>query len=122
VSAFVERCDILLGGADELAELVGADTAEMIARRCTARGPREVVVRDAENVCALTGDGDWIVVDIRRNSVVDPIGAGDAFNAGYIAVRLHGGSVADAIGAGVRCGAAVTASVSDTAGFPTRLK
>src|SRR5438477_23314 len=50
VSAFVERCDILLGGADELAELVGAGTAESIARRCTARGPREVVIRDAENV------------------------------------------------------------------------
>jgi len=122
VSAFVERCDILLGGVDELAELAGAGTAEMIARRCRERGPREIVVRDAESVCALTGDGEWIVVDIRRNSVVDPIGAGDAFNAGYIAVRLHGGSVADAIGAGVRCGAAVTASVSDTAGFPMRLK
>ena len=47
--------------------------------------------------------------------------AGDAFNAGYIAVRLRGGTIADAIRAGARCGAAVAASMSDTAGFPRTL-
>ena len=40
--------------------------------------------------------------------VVDPIGAGDAFNAGYIAVRLRGELHREALQAGVRCGAAVT--------------
>jgi 2-dehydro-3-deoxygluconokinase len=118
VSAFVDRCDILLGGVSELEELVGGSDAETIARRCAARGPREVVVRDAGRVHALSGDGEWMGVDIRREDAVDPIGAGDAFNAGYIAVRLHGKPVADAIRAGVRCGAAVTRSVSDTAEFP----
>jgi sugar/nucleoside kinase (ribokinase family) len=118
VLAFVDRCDILLGGANELEELVGRGDVETMARRCAARGPREVVVRDADRVHALTAEGEWIDVDIRRDSAVDPIGAGDAFNAGYIAVRLRGGSVADAIRAGIRCGAAVTASMSDTEGFP----
>ena len=61
------------------------------------------------------------VDDIRRDDAVDPIGAGDAFNAGYIAVRLRGGTIADAIRAGARCAAAVAASMSDTAGFPRTL-
>ena len=121
VSAFVDRCDILLGGARELEELVGGGDTETIARRCAARGPREVIVRGVDGVRALTADGEWIAVDIHRDDAVDPIGAGDAFNAGYIAVRLRGGSVADAIRAGVRCGAAVTASTSDTEGFPRTL-
>jgi 2-dehydro-3-deoxygluconokinase len=122
VAEFVERCDILLGGANELAELVGGSGIETVARRCAARGPREVVVRDVEGVHALTADGEWIDVDIRRDDAVDPIGAGDAFNAGYIAVRLRGGSVADAIRAGAQCGAAVTASMSDTQGFPREIE
>jgi 2-dehydro-3-deoxygluconokinase len=84
------------------------------------RGPREVVVRSAASVGVLTAD-DWQELEIRRDDAVDPIGAGDAFNAGYIAVRLRGGPVDEALRAGMRCGAAVTTSPSDTAGFPRTL-
>jgi 2-dehydro-3-deoxygluconokinase len=76
-----------------------------------------VVVRGDTTVGALAG-GVWHEIEIRRGDAVDPIGAGDAFNAGYIAVRLRGGPVDEALRAGVRCGAAVTTSPSDTAGFP----
>ena len=122
VLPFVERSDVVLGGAAELAELVGAGSPETLARRCAARGPREVVVRDAATVCALTADGEWIEAEIQRNAAVDPIGAGDAFNAGYIAVRLRGGSVKEAIRAGAYCGAAVASALSDTAAFPRSLE
>lgn len=118
VLAFVERCDLLLAGAQELAELLGSGESEALARRAAARGPREVVVRDAAKVGALRPDGSWREVSIRRDAAVDPIGAGDAFNAGYIAVRLRNRSVDEALEAGVRCGAAVTTSPSDTSGFP----
>lgn len=132
VRPFIERCDLVLTGAQELAELFGAGDAETLARRASfdsprlaqdrsERGPKEVVVRDASSIGALGPDGSWHVLDIRRDAAVDPIGAGDAFNAGYIAVRLRGGSIEEAIRAGARCGAAVTTAVSDTAAFPHRL-
>ena len=123
VRPFVERCDLVLAGFDELAEVLGAGKAEAaggaeaLARAATALGPREVVVRAASTVGALA-DGVWSELDIRRDAAVDPIGAGDAFNAGYVAVRLRGGPVDAALRAGVRCGAAVTTALSDTAGFP----
>lgn len=120
VRPFVERCDLVLGGADELAELVGGDEPQDVARRCAARGPREVVVRGTAQVCAL-GEDQWIEVDVPRESAVDAIGAGDAFNAGYIAVRLRGGTIGEAIRAGAYCGAAVTSAPSDTAAFPRAL-
>jgi 2-dehydro-3-deoxygluconokinase len=122
VRPFVERCDVLLGGVAELAELVGEGTQEAVARRCAARGPREVIVRDSERVGALGPDGGWIAVDVTRGAAVDPIGAGDAFNAGYLAVRLRGGSIEEALRAGMHCGAAVAMTIGDTAGFPRALE
>jgi 2-dehydro-3-deoxygluconokinase len=120
VRPLIDRCDLLLAGASELLELVGGGddwSAKASAGRAQSRGPREVVVRSAASVGVLTADG-WQELEIRRDDAVDPIGAGDAFNAGYIAVRLRGGPVDEALRAGVRCGAAVTTSPSDTAGFP----
>jgi len=122
VRTFVERCDLLLAGDEELAELVAAGGTEdpgALARAAAALGPKEIVVRAARRVGVLAG-GAWQAVDIHRGDVVDAIGAGDAFNAGYIAARLRGGSIADALDAAVACGASVTASTSDTAGFPRR--
>jgi 2-dehydro-3-deoxygluconokinase len=140
VLAFVARCDLLLAGIDELVEIVGAeeagragragkvgaagqviDSAEPLARRAAALGPREVVVRGAGSVGVLA-EGSWIEINIRRGAAVDPTGAGDAFNAGYIAVRLRGGSVSEALDAGTRCGTAVTTAVSDTSAFPRQLE
>ena len=120
VRPLIDRCDLLLTGGPELAELYGDGDPRALATRVAARGVREVVVRDAHAVAALAGS-EWHTLDITRDSAVDPIGAGDAFNAGYIAVRLRGGPIDDALRAGARCGTAVTRAVSDTAAFPRSL-
>ena len=120
VVPFVERWDLLLAGEAELSEVLGEavrGAAEALARKAAAIGPREVVVRSAASIGVLAG-GSWTTLEIRRDAAVDPIGAGDAFNAGYLAVRLRDGSIEEAIRSGARCGAAVTTSLSDTAGFP----
>jgi 2-dehydro-3-deoxygluconokinase len=130
VRPFIERCDLLLAGASELVELLDDPdsakpsmdswSAKAAAERAMSRGPKEVVVRGTGSVGVLTADG-WQELEIQRDAAVDPIGAGDAFNAGYIAVRLRGGTIDEALRAGVKCGAAVTTSPSDTAGFPRTL-
>jgi 2-dehydro-3-deoxygluconokinase len=134
VQPLIAHSDLVLAGARELEEIIvgsggsgrsggpggSGESAETLARRTVALGPKEVVVRGDQTVGALA-DGAWQQIDIRRGDAVDPIGAGDAFNAGYIAVRLRGGSIADALRAGVHCGTAVTTAVSDTAGFPRSL-
>ena len=145
VRPLIAQCDLVLAGARELAEVVGAGrageadgagnaggagkaggaggesgSAEILARRAAALGAKEVVVR-GERMVGTLADGVWRQIDIRRGDAVDPIGAGDAFNAGYIAMRLRGGSIDEALRAGVYCGTAVTTAVSDTAGFPRSL-
>src|SRR5262245_61177047 len=116
VRPFVERCDLLFAGSHELSEILSEASDELatLARAARAHGPSEVVVRGQGSVGVLDRDDVWRAFEIRRDAAVDPIGAGDAFNAGYIAVRLAGGAIDAAIAAGIRCGAAVTTAMSDT--------
>src|SRR4029077_18065421 len=98
-----------------------AGTGAELARLASALGPREIVLRSTGSIGVLE-NGTWTSIDIRRDAAVDPIGAGDAFNAGYIAVRIRGGTIDAALRSGARGGAAVTTSLSDTAGFPRGLE
>jgi hypothetical protein len=93
--------------------------SEALAVLAAKLGPREVVVRGAMVIGALAA-GEWREIAIRRGDAVDPVGAGDAFNAGYIAVRLRGGSIDEALKAGVHCGAAVAAASATPRAFRGR--
>jgi 2-dehydro-3-deoxygluconokinase len=123
VGSLLERCDVLLGGEDELRELAGdGGDLRSLAEHCAARGPAEVVVRGQDRLAALSADGQWLEIeDERRAGAVDPVGAGDAFNAGYIAARLRGWPVSEALRVGALCGRAVAQALGDTAGFPNAL-
>ena len=122
VLPLIESADLVLSGEQELGELIGPGDPQTLARRCAARGPKEVVVRGTDRLGALAPTGEWVEAEIHRSDVVDAVGAGDAFNAGYLAVRLRGGPVPDALRAGIRCGTAVAMSLGDTAGFPRKLE
>ena len=115
----LERADLVLGGEAELATLVGG-TGRELAERCLEIGPSEVVIKRGSRGAAAAGtDGSWIEHDGPPQPDVDPVGAGDAFNAGYLAARLLGRSMTEALELGARCGGAVAGHVGDTSGFPT---
>jgi sugar/nucleoside kinase (ribokinase family) len=71
-----------------------------------------VLKRGADGAAALTTV--WVEHRPPPHRDLDPVGAGDAFNAGYLAARLSGGSVEDALGQGARCGAEVASTIGDT--------
>ena len=53
-------------------------------------------------------------------TVVDPVGAGDAFVAGYLSEVVAGGTVPERLRTGNACGAAVCGVRGDGEGLPTR--
>jgi 2-dehydro-3-deoxygluconokinase len=115
VRPLVERCDLLFASASELAALLGEGEELTLARRARELGPDEVVVtRGAEGAAALGPDGVWREHAGERRDDVDPVGAGDAFDAGYLCERLRGGSIDDALSRGAAIGAAVASAVGDT--------
>ena len=85
--ALLPHVDVLLVGDEEAAALWGA-AGEPVLDRLAAAGPREVVLKQGARGCTALVDG--VRLDSPGFAVreVDPIGAGDAFAAGYLAATL----------------------------------
>lgn len=117
--ALVEKSDVVLPGIEEGRALFDADTPEGIAEACRARGAAVAVVKlGAEG--ALVSDGEPTRVpgfEIER--VVDPIGAGDGFAAGFLDGRLRGLGPVEATKRANAVGAFATTVTGDVEGLPT---
>jgi len=112
--------DIVFAGDDEAAILVPAAPADELARAIAQLGPRQVVIkRGAQGAVALV-DGVVHEQDAVRVDVVDTVGAGDAFVAGYLAALLDGAEPRARLRQGVAAGAFACTSRGDWEGSPTR--
>lgn len=59
------------------------------------RGPKLVVLtQGSDGACALFGDHIMVDVPVQKVTVVDTVGAGDTFNAGFLAYLLEKGFLA----------------------------
>jgi 2-dehydro-3-deoxygluconokinase len=122
------RVDVLLGSADELAVLAGRpidgdDDPSELARATLDLGPTIAVAKlGAAGARAVErGATDAVHRDaVPLTSVVDPVGAGDAFCAGFIAARLEGRGLSEALDDANACGAAVASALGDQGGLPDR--
>jgi ribokinase len=125
-----EGFDVLLPNAQEAQRLSGEDDVEAAARSLAAKGPTVVVKRGADGALAVGGGvdravpseaGDRDVVRVAAPPVdpVDATGAGDSFDAGFLAARLAGEDLAGALALGCACGALSTRAAGGTAGQPT---
>lgn len=83
-----DRCDLVFVGQDEAETLWG--TCDPLAVRRLLPAPQTVVVKDgAVGATALCHDAEPVFVPAPRVAVVEPVGAGDAFAAGYLAGLLR---------------------------------
>ena len=117
--------DVVLGSPDELALLAGAnaDTAPVELVAAVAQlGPHTVVAKLGRDGALGFESGGEAVEEraVPVPLVVDPVGAGDAFCAGFIAGRLDGVDLSTALRMGNACGALAVAASGDQAGLPDR--
>ena len=123
--AIATGVDVVLGSPDELAVLAGADPSTDVGTAAQAvldLGPREVIAKlGAEGAFALEAGGTPIAVPaVAVPQVIDPVGAGDAFCAGYIAGRLDGADLSTVLRMANACGALAVAALGDQSGLPDR--
>jgi 2-dehydro-3-deoxygluconokinase len=112
---------MLFVGDDELHVLGVDDEPEAAARLLAGRGPGLVVVKcGARGAVAATADGEVAWAPSRPVQVVDAVGAGDSFVAGFLAARLDRRPLVECLGWGTACGAATVAGQGDWESLPTR--
>jgi len=89
--------DIALPSFDDEAKLWGDSDPEDTVKRMTAAGVREIVVKNGQDPVALFSDGVLAHLPTPEvSNIRDTTGAGDSFNAGYLAGRLVGMTPLDA--------------------------
>jgi len=99
IGPLIERCSVVLGGESELQIVIGSQERGGALARAVARlGPSEVVIKRGDaGAAVLDPQGGWHEHRPRPGAEIDPVGAGDAFNAGYLAARLRGAMPSDAL-------------------------
>lgn len=113
--------DIVFAGLSE-ARLVVEDGVpdQQLAEALQALGPRHVVLKQGRlGACSLV-DGVAVKSPMFEVSEVDPVGAGDAFAAGYLAEWVAGEDPVKMLGTAARCGALVVTVEGDWEGQPSR--
>jgi 2-dehydro-3-deoxygluconokinase len=85
-----QRADIVFVGRDEAQELWGTTDASSV--RALLGDGHELVVKDADVGATVfpSGQRNGIFVPSPRVEVLEPVGAGDAFAAGYLSGLLNG--------------------------------
>jgi 2-dehydro-3-deoxygluconokinase len=87
----LKRVDIALPTYDDEAVLWGDPSPEATVERLQAFNIGEIVVKNGPNSALVASGGQAEFVPVPEVVVpVDPMAAGDSFNAGYIAARLSG--------------------------------
>ncbi|WNE94116.1 sugar kinase [Streptomyces luomodiensis] len=111
-----QHSDIVFVGRDEAADLWGTTDAESV--RALIDKPEHLIVKDAAvEAVSFTGAGT-VRMPSRRVRVVDPVGAGDAFAAGWLSGWLHGQRESLRLGLGHYAASRVLASASDLTTLP----
>lgn len=117
----VAQADVVFAGADEARVVLGDDgTPLQLARALAAHGPGEVVVKLGERGCLAVIEGREHELPALEVAVVDPVGAGDAFVAGYLAERLRHAPPERRLATAVTAGACAVSVPGDCEGMPWR--
>ncbi|MGC2777047.1 MAG: sugar kinase [Bradyrhizobium sp.] len=106
--AILPLVDIALPTLEDEQMLFGDSDASLCLRRFKDAGVKEIVVKRGARGCLIDAEG--VLVDIAPPAVLKPVdttAAGDSFNAGYLAARIHGASPRKAALAGHRLAGAV---------------
>jgi sugar/nucleoside kinase (ribokinase family) len=129
VRQFIGLCDVFSPNEAEALALTEASDVEAALARLAGLAPLIVIKRGANGVTAMAS-GRRYDVPAPDVVVVDTVGAGDAFAAGFLAGAIAGSPIEDQLRGAVACGSLSTTgpgssanpSAAELAAFMTRLQ
>jgi 2-dehydro-3-deoxygluconokinase len=118
LAELVRQADIVFATEPEARLVARGESPAALGRAIRSLGPKQVLVKlGALGAVAVLGDE---VVDVPAIPVteVDPVGAGDAFAAGYLSQLLEGGTPTECLETGALAGAYTVTVPGDWEGLP----
>lgn len=113
------QADIILPGYEEGLFMFGETDPEKLGELFLQQGPSLVVLKvGAKGAYYFTREESKLVPGFKVEQVVDPVGAGDGFAAGFTSGLLKGFSIEKAVQRGNAVGALVTMVSGDVEGLP----
>jgi ribokinase len=110
--------DVLFPNAEEATRLAGEADPRAAARKLAAAGPVVALKLGARGAVGYAG-GESVEIAPPAVAAVDATGAGDSFDAGFLAAWLAGEPLSAALALGTACGALSTRAAGGTAAQPT---
>lgn len=110
--------DILLAGLDEMKLIIGEGSKATLEKFAHTYQIRDLVIKDGGNGSMLYRNGKWTKEKAFDVNVVDTVGAGDGFDAGYIYGYLHHYEPSKLLKFANGVGALVTTVSGDNEGLP----
>jgi sugar/nucleoside kinase (ribokinase family) len=109
VASWIPLCDHLLINELEALSITATEDLDAALDRLAnwSKPGASIVVKTGAKGVTGVQHGQRLHQQSARAAIFDTIGAGDSFNAGYLAMRLRGGGLAQALAAGCRAAAAI---------------
>ncbi|WP_205174711.1 PfkB family carbohydrate kinase [Bacillus pakistanensis] len=115
-----DKSDIVLAGKGEGEVLTGDTDVQEIASEFHRTGVKTVVIKMEDKGAYYSSDAEKGMVEaFSVKQVIDPVGAGDGFAAGFLASLLREEGLKQAVKAGNAVGAMMVQSYGDMEGLPT---
>lgn len=118
LAAVLAQTDWFLPNAQEARLIAGVLDLERAMEKLAARGSGVVIKLGSEGALARRGD-ELARTPALRVDVVDTVGAGDCFAAGFLSGQLEGMTLERSLALACACGSLSTRSAGGTAGQPT---
>jgi len=123
INTLAAKADIILPGVNEGETLMGSRDPEKIADFYLANGERTktVIIKvGSKGAFVKTRAGEtYMVPGYKVSKVIDTVGAGDGFAAGFISGELEGLSIEESVRRGNAVGALGVQAPGDNDGYPT---
>ena len=121
IAALLPACDLAFAGLEEARMITGPAVDGPAAARALERlGPSQVMIKLGPAGCVARIDGADYEQAAPTVPVLDTIGAGDAFVAGYLAELISGADPIQRLRTAVTAGALAVTAPGDWEGLPDR--
>jgi sugar/nucleoside kinase (ribokinase family) len=116
--AALPHCDVVLPSYDDMRHIYPGLAPRRVAACLLKQGARCVVLKLGSRGCLVASDGGLTELPSTATKIVDTTGAGDCFDAGFVAGLVNGLNSADAAKIGTLAAAACIRNVGGAVGIP----